>query len=184
MITPSLMRLLDVCCLDSNHIIASRLEPDRGNKNTHLHVHVSMSVLGPKCRGPPLSERLHVLLSKRETADLRADWREVTVSAAICRLTGTGCSRVCALASYSLCFHTMLTHHTLSFLFCHHRSERTCRAGRKLGGESDKKKEQCAVSPFSLVFRKDFVDSEQINESDQLFFLTKVSKKSARNEQQ
>lgn len=48
----------------------------------------------------------------------------------------------------------------------------------KRGGESDKKKkEQCAVSLFSLVFRKDFVGSEQINESDQLFFLTKICKK-------
>lgn len=150
MITPSLVRLLVVCCLDSNHIIASRLEPGRGNKNTHVRVHVSMSVLGRKCRGPLLSERLHVLLSKRETADLRADWREVTVSAAICRLTGTGCSRVCALASYSLCFTPCWRTTLFLFFFVITGASVRVVQEEKLGGESDKKKEQCAVSLFSL----------------------------------
>lgn len=77
----------------------------------------------------------------------------------------------------SVSHHADAPHSFFSFLSSPERAYVSCRKKNEEENLTKKKKEQCAVSLFSLVFRKDFVGGEQINESDQLFFLTKICKK-------
>lgn len=80
--------------------------------------------------------------------------------------------------SYSLCFHTTPARHTLFLLvFVITGASVLVAQEEKPGREYDKKKkkEQCEKGTVSAS-RKDFVDSEQINETVQLFLLMIVSK--------